>query len=236
MDNALARAVSEAVALQVDLDPLLVFTKDLNAFDAVDYWVVQVPVGILYEAWRIQSELPTATKQENVPTLAFLCRNALELHVWARYAASSADAAKRFHQDAYIDGLEVFRLLDKVFQALDAEWHPLIKAAADPLMPEFQRVLKRDKVGLSIPELSAMKHLNIAQIAAQVGYDQVFTLWNPILSKLVHATAYNILVAGKTMERIGLSLVQGVARELRCTVTFINEYLKSNGMPLYHRR
>lgn len=228
--------MSEVVALQVDLDPLLVFAKDLNAFDAVDYWVVQVPVGVLDEVWRIQSELPPAVKQENIPRLAFLCRNALELHIWARYAASSLDAAKRFHQDAYVDGLEVFRLMNKVFQVVDAEWHPLIKAETDPLMPEFERVLKRDKVGLSLPELSAMKHLNIAQTAAEVGYGQVFTLWNPILSKLVHATAYNILVAGKTMEGIGLALVQGIARELRCTVTFINEYLKSNGLPLYQKR
>jgi len=65
--------------------------------------VVQVPVGLLFEVWRIQAELGAAVTQANIPNLAFLCRNALELHVWARYVASSMLAAKRFHQDARPD-------------------------------------------------------------------------------------------------------------------------------------
>jgi hypothetical protein len=60
-----------------------------------------------------------------------LCRNALELHVWAKYVSSSA-GAERFHQDAYVDAIEVFKLLDKVFQAVGADWHPLLKAETDP--------------------------------------------------------------------------------------------------------
>jgi hypothetical protein len=87
---------------------------------------------------------------------------------------SSAEAAKRFHQDAYVDAIEVFKLLDKVFQSVGAEWHPLIKAGTDRLMPEFERVLERDNVGLSLSDLRAMKHLRTSQMAERVGYGQVF--------------------------------------------------------------
>src|SRR5437762_1044711 len=107
---------AEAAELRADLDSLLLFTKDLNGYQTKDYWVVQVPVSLLYEVWRVQAELGAAVTHANIPNLALLCRNALELHVWARYVASSTLAAKRFHQDAYVDGLEVFKLLDKVFQ------------------------------------------------------------------------------------------------------------------------
>src|ERR1700676_1245034 len=224
MNNVQARAASESevAELKADLDGLLLFIRDLNTIESVDYWVVQIPVGILDEVWRLQSELPLAASQESIPRLAFLCRTALELHVWARYVSSSAEAAKRFQQDAYVNAIEVFKLLDKVFQAIGAEWHPLIKAETDPLMPEFERVLERDNVGLSVSDLRAMKHLHTSKTAEQVGYGQVFALWNPLLSKLVHATAYNVLVAGKTMEGVGLLLVQGVARELRATVAAID--------------
>ena len=212
---------------------LLLFTKNLNAFEIEDYWVVQVPIGLLFEVWRVQVDLAAAVAQGNIPMLACLCRNALELHVWASYAASSNSAAKRFHQDAYVDGLEVFKLTKRVFDVLDKEWHPVLRAATDPFMPEFERVLIRDKVGLSTTELENMRHLKIAQVAAQVGYGEVFALWNPILSKLVHETGFNILVAGKTMEGVGLLLVQDTARELRAAVDAIGLYLRSNNLPLY---
>jgi len=122
-----------------------------------------------------------------------------------------------------------------VFQSAGAEWHPLIKAGTDRLMPEFERVLERDNVGLSLSDLRAMKHLRTSQMAERVGYGQVFALWNPLLSKLVHAIAYSVLVAGKTMESAGLFLVQGVARELRSTVAAIDAYLLANGLPRYHQ-
>jgi hypothetical protein len=236
MDDAQQTSEREVTELRADLNALLLFTKDLNAHQIEEYWVVQVPVGLLFEVWRIQAELGAAVTQGNIPNLAFLCRQSLEMHVWARYVASSTLAAKRFHQDAYVDGLEVFRLLDKVFLALDQGWHSVLRAATDSLVPEFERVLSRDKVGLTMNKLRTMKHLNIAQTAAEVGYGQMFALWNPLLSKLVHATAYNVLVAGKGMDGIGRFLVRGVAWELRETVKHVEVYLRSNNLPLYGSR
>ena len=85
-------------------------------------------------------------------------------------------------------------------------------------------------------ELRTMKHLDIARIASEVGYGQVFALWNPILSKLVHATAYNVLVAGKGMENVGLFLVRALAQELRGAVEAVAVYLRSNNLPGYNSR
>ena len=61
----------------------------------------------------------------------------------------------------------------------------------------------------------------------------MFALWNSLLSKLVHATAYNVLVAGKSMDGVGRFLVRGVAWELRGAVKEIEAYLRSNSLPQY---
>jgi hypothetical protein len=236
MSDAQRSADAEAAALHADLDPLLLFARDLNSHEVADYWLVQVPVGLLCEVWHVQAEMVVAVREAKIPKLAFLCRNALELHVWAKYVSSSMIAAKRFHQDAYVDCLEVFNLLERVLQALDKKWHPVVQAATNPLLPELERVLIRDKVGLAMDELRTMKHLNVGQIASDVGHGKVFTLWNPILSKLVHSTAYNVLVAGKSMDEVGLFIVRELALELRATVEAVDVYLRANNLPLYGSR
>jgi len=233
MEDTLARAEREAASLHLELGDLLPFTGKLNSTETVDYWIVQVPVGILFEVWRTQVQLPLAIRQENIPQLAFLCRNALELNIWAQYVVSTPSAAKRFHQDAYVDGVEVLKLMGKVFTHTPAELHPGIQSQLDPLLPELERVLVRDKVGYSVDELRNLKHLQIGAVAKEVGYGPVYEIWNPILSKLVHATAYNILVAGKDMDGIGSKLVERTAAELRSAVANIERYLDANKLPRF---
>jgi|ERR1039457_3407670 hypothetical protein len=233
MEDIRARAEREAASLQSQLGELLPFTGRLNSTETVDYWIVQVPVGILFEVWRTQVQLPLAIRQENIQQLAFLCRNALELNIWAQYVVSTPEAAKRFHQDAYVDAIEVLKLMDKAFTHTPAELHPVIKSQLDPLAPALERILVRDKVGYSVAELRNMKHLQVGAVAKEVGYAPVYEMWNPVLSKLVHATAYNILVAGKDMDGVGIYLVERTAAELRSAVASIDRYLDANKLPRY---
>ena len=120
------------------------------------------------------------------------------------------EAAKRFHQDAYVDALEMLKLMDKAFKHTPSEIHPIIKSQLDPLVPQFEEVLVR-KVGASIAQLRSMKHLYVGDIAKDVGYAAIYQIWNPVLSKLIHATAYSVLVAGNDMNNIGLNLVKRTA-------------------------
>ncbi|HTQ19607.1 hypothetical protein [Mycobacterium sp.] len=233
MSDAQRIVQSEVAALHADLNRLLLFARDLNNCAGVDYWIVQVPVGILHEVWRVQAEVAPAVRAASISTLAWLCRNALELDVWAKYISISMPNAKRFHQDAYVDSLEVYKLFDRVLRNLDVQWHSVIETMAAPLLPELERVLVRDKVDLSVEQLRGMKHLNVAQVAGEVGHGEVFALWNPVLSKLVHASAYNVLVAGKSMDGLGSFIVRELIWELRSAVTAVNVYLRANGLPQY---
>lgn len=233
MADGQARAEAEAAKLHAELGGLLLFTSKLNNVDNIDYWIVQVPIGILYEVWRVEVQLTLAIRQENIPTLAFLCRDALELNIWARYVISTPEAPKRFHQDAYVDAVEMLKLMDKAFKHTPAELHPVIKSQRDSLLPQFERVLLRDKVGCSVSELRSLKHLQVGAIAEEVGYGPVYQLWNPILSKLVHATAYNVLIAGKDMDGIGIHLVERTAAELRSAVSCVNTYLDNRMLLRY---
>ncbi|HXJ40242.1 MAG TPA: DUF5677 domain-containing protein, partial [Bryobacteraceae bacterium] len=236
MTEGQAQGETESAKLHAELGGLLLFTQQLNNVEGVDYWIVQVPLGILHEIWRTHVQLSLAIQQENIPKLAFLCRSALELHIWARYIISTPDAAKRFHQDAYVDALEILKLMDKAFKHTPSEVHSVIKTQLDPLVPQLESVLVRDKVGASIAQLQNMKHLYVGEIARDVGYAAVYELWNPMLSKLVHATAYSVLVAGNDMNNIGLNLVTRTAEELRYAVANVDDYLATTNLPRYMRR
>ena len=233
MANGQPLAETEATKLYVELGGLLLFTGQLNNVPDVDYWVVQVPLGILHEVWRTQAQLTEAIRQVNIPKLAFLCRNALELHIWARYIVSSPEATKRFHQDAYVDAVEMLKLMDKAFKHTPSELHPILQSQIDPLLAPFEQVLVRDKVGCTVAELRTMKHLHLAEVAKEVGYAGVYEVWNPMLSKLVHATAYSVLVAGNDMDNIGLNLVTRIGEELRFAVATTDRYLAARNLPRY---
>jgi hypothetical protein len=190
------RVAGDISSLDDALDGLgvLHYSKALNLLDIPEYWGVQVPVGLLTEAWRIREALGGAIQNEDVCRLAWLARNALELRVWAQYVATGPEAAKRFHQDGYVDAVETLKLMDRAFSALPSKYHELVHEAINPVLPEFDRVLVRDGVGLSVSELQKMKHLDPAKVAEEIGYGKVFARWNRMLSKMVHPTAYTVLV------------------------------------------
>jgi hypothetical protein len=129
--------------------------------------------------------------------------------------------------------VDMVKLMDKALKYSPAAIHPLISGQIDPLLPELERVLVRDKVGYSLAELRVIKHLDVGAVARQVGYGAIYELWNPMLSKLVHSTAYNVLVAGKDVDGIGASLVERAAIELRATAAKVDRYLEINGLPRY---
>lgn len=233
MMDAKATAEAEATKLYVELGGLLLFSKQLNVTPNVEYWIAQIPVGILHDVWRTQVQLTESIRQDNIPKLAFLCRSALELHIWALYVKSAPDAPKRFHTDAYVDAMEMLKLMDKAFKHISPALHPILQSQVDPLLAPFEQVLIRDKVGCSIDDLRKMKHLNVGDVAKAVGYGGVYEVWNPMLSKLVHATAFSVLVAGNDMNNIGLNLVLRIAEELRLAVKAINMYLADRNLPLF---
>ncbi len=224
---------AEITALRGDICPLHPFVQRLHLHEVAGYWIVQIPVGILHAVCTVEAELSLAFEKANVAKLAHLSRNALELHIWAEYASSSMDAAKRFHQDAYVDVYEVFRLLGRIPMTIDPQWAPAVAAVTEQSIPALEHALARDHVDLSIEQIRTLKHLDIAQIAQQIGYGSVFSWQNRVLSKLVHATAMSTLLMDNCLEQWGPPLVGGIAWELRAAIKAVDVYLRANNLPRY---
>ncbi len=225
--------MAEAIILTGNCERLSRFVLDLNAIQIVDYWIVQVPIGLVAGVRRLISKLPEVVSSEDVSQLAWLARNSLELHIWALYVLKSPECARRFHQDAYVDGIELLKLMHRALKEVPEGIQRKLGWESQAAEVELAPVLVRDKVGLTIEELRATKHLSIGAIANEVGHGKVYSMWNPMLSKLVHATAFNVLVAADNMDTVGLHTFNFLVGELRSVLELVNHYLSANHLPTF---
>ena len=225
---------AEASRLAEHAERLSRFVLHLNAIESVDYWVVQVPLGFAAEVRQAIGKLPDTVSRKDVPQLAWIGRNALELHIWARYVERSPEFAKRFLQDAYVDAIEVLKLMNKVVKQVPEAYGEKLNNAASSAELQLAPILVRDKVGLTLRELKTRKHLSVAEVAKEVGYGNVYSIWNPLLSKLVHSTAFNVLVAADNMDSVGSNTFNFVVSELRSVLEYVNIYLEKNQLPTFN--
>ena len=118
--------------------------------------------------------------------LAWAVRNLLELAVWAKYVAASAENAKRVSNDSLIDLAEfqgaALRLARK-FEPTHSEIAALEQQGQELTHSQAAAGLANDA-----------KHLNIGALAREVGMAAEFYGFNAILSKLVHPTSFSILL------------------------------------------
>jgi uncharacterized protein DUF5677 len=118
--------------------------------------------------------------------LAWGARNLLELSIWAKYVTVSKENARKLHNDQITDASEV----QKGMSNLVREYEP-----THPESEELQQqgdVLSEIKAEIGLKEES--RHLNIGTIAKEVGVSTLFSNSNGLLSKLVHPTAFSILL------------------------------------------
>jgi hypothetical protein len=71
------------------------------------------------------------------------------------------------------------KVVKQVPDATEENLNVVVSSAEFQLGP----VLIRGKVGLTVEELKTRRHLSIGDVAKEVGYRNVYSIWNPLLSK-----------------------------------------------------
>ncbi len=198
-------------SLQKRFHNLPEFISYLQTADQVEPWHRKVlgciiirlrnNVRHLSEACRAPYELEYA---------AWATRNLLELAVWAKYTTASKENAKRLSDDQVIDMAE----LQKGMLSLLKKYEPNHTDLAT--LQEQGEWFKRTKGEMGIDEGS--RHLNVGQIAKDVGIGDLFYGFNSMLSKLVHPTSFSIMLdldanRESQLRRVLFALGQGAAED-----------------------
>jgi len=153
------------------------------------FWYSNVFIGLANETLRLQFHLKRAHAKSEPNYLCWAARTLLELRVWALYIVSSEANAKRFHQDQYIDGLTALGAMDKAAtKVTGAADRTLLTTTAQALRAQIKPKTEEAGVGRSD------RYLSPRAIAKEVGIEAEFDLHNVLVSKLVHATGYSVLV------------------------------------------
>ena len=118
--------------------------------------------------------------------LAWATRNLLELAVWAKYVTTSTENANKLSTDLVIDLAELAKKnLDLLHKHVPA--HPKRET-----LQQQGRWVQEEKDRLGIEENE--RHLHVGTVAKGIGMGEIFSALNGFLSKLVHPTAFSILL------------------------------------------
>ena len=142
--------------------------------------------------------------------IAWAARNLLEVAIWAKYATTSKENAKKLHDDQIIDMAELQKGTLGLLYKFDPG-HPGLAT-----VQEQGEGFKKTTREMGIDEDS--KHLNIGNVAKEVGMAALFYGLNGLLSKLVHPTSFSIMLdldhpREAQFRRSLLALGQGAAHD-----------------------
>jgi hypothetical protein len=171
---------------------IYVKSLDLIKLDSPEapFWHSNVFIGLANETMKMQFHLKRAYAEAEPNYLCWAARTLLELRVWALYVVRSEPNARRFHQDQFIDALTALGAMDRAAGKVtrDAE-RTLLTTVSETLRTELKP--KIDEAGVGPKD----GFLSPRVIAREVGLEAEFDLHNSIVSKLVHATGFSVLVA-----------------------------------------
>lgn len=119
---------------------------------------------------------------QDIPVAAFAARGLLELLVWCRYCTGSRDQARRFYEDKFHDGMELYDSLGKLAEGQERQ--PGVLEALSAAKRRLQSLAALN--GVSAP--GGASHLRVSSIADTLGLGDVWQL-NRVLSKFAHPTA-----------------------------------------------
>jgi hypothetical protein len=141
---------------------------------------------------------------------AWATRNLLELHYWVRYVLQSQENARRFHEDAICDYLDLLKKFDALVGSHAQFSTPLAQSRSQ--IAELARTMQQIK--------EADRHLKVAEIARGFGEDVLFTTLNKYLSKLAHPTSFWIQLR-----------LQGGDQALAPSIFYVNTDLIQRTLP-----
>jgi hypothetical protein len=151
-------------------------------------------VGLLQAARHSYRNLQTGWRECDLPLLAWATRNSVEGMIWTKFVTLSEANARRFYLDWLNDVEDSLRRAIQLDQNegtdlrgggayTDVDFDPCAPAKAQAYIAELRQKYQSP----------SQRRLDIAKVAKEIGEDAAFTGLNPILSKLVHTTAYSIL-------------------------------------------
>jgi hypothetical protein len=178
---------AENERLQWMFDRLPDFIASMQRGTRLELWHETVLGCILVRLRTNFRHLSTAYRMLYEPEyLAWATRNVFELAIWAKYATSSKENARKLHSDHVIDLAE----LQKGMAGLLQKYLP--DDPALELLKAQEEWLRQTKSELGRGEEET--HLNIGAIARDLDMGPVFYGLNRVLSKLVHPTSFSIML------------------------------------------
>lgn len=180
-------------------DPELVTEafKDIQAFGirlegapTKTPWFHNLLCGLLSALLRQHHNISLGLR-ESTPLLAWGCRNTLELNICTKYALLGGNYAKSFVDDMWIDGLEVFSGFRSWLRFRGVQVSTV----------ELDAIITNLKAGKAEHGVTRSTPLRMRSMAEMVGFSEAFRNFNKLSSKLLHQTAYSVLLLGDRDER-----------------------------------
>lgn len=173
-------------------------------------------------------ELLRKHREHNSPTLAYVVRNLLELHVWIDYCCKSKMNARQFYEDRWKDGLGLKQAIQNLVNVF-----PAVPNVSDIEMKlaSFENTLQQTALTAGMPSLSH-DYKRVNEAADEIGFKKAFVSLNTLLSKYAHPTSMTVLtfIHGEANNRIFSSFfVIGVGLAAAGYRT-INEYIMGLGI------
>jgi hypothetical protein len=159
------------------------FEVQLQEVPTQTIWFKDILMCLLSALLREYRSL-TVGFENCTPLLAWACRNMLELDICTKYVLLKGSNAKDFGDDLLIDGVEIFSSF--------RDWQK--SHAPTSLTPELDQTIANFKSGMAKQGVARNKHLRAQTMAAKVGMGVEFQHVNKWTSKLVHPTAFSVLV------------------------------------------
>jgi len=131
----------------------------------------------------------------NLPTLAYVVRNLLELNVWIRYCCASRDNARRFHEDFLRDMLGLQKAAKRLVNLVPYGANPTeLKAEHLAELDRIEIMLQHGALTVGMSSLDEA-YKKVVHAADELGWKEGFVGLNAILSKFAHPTAMAVLTS-----------------------------------------
>jgi hypothetical protein len=136
----------------------------------------------------------------NLPTLAYVVRNLLELNVWIDYCCKSKSNARRFYEDRWKDGEGLHKAFKKLIDAIPTAPN---RAEIEAALTSFKKTLLQTAATAGLQSLDE-DYKKVVQAADDLGSKEVFVAFNTLLSKFAHPTAMTVFTSleGETFDRL----------------------------------
>lgn len=174
---------------------LRVLGMSLSPVDDKTAWFYQIVFELVDSAMTNYNQLRKAYDTHNEPSLAWACRNLLELTVFTKFVLISEANARRFADDRLIDGCDIIKCLKTL------ELHINPQSDTTPL----DQALTLMQTQMAAEAVTATRFLATSSLADKVGMKIEFDCMNRVCSKLVHPTAWSLLSVNKGMNAFAQS-------------------------------